>query len=115
MEKLTQRRKGAESAKGFRRDERVVRNEGLGGGAWRAFWERGRLARRAALARGDTLILAFSHEGRRDPLAADGAWFRGAGLGCKHLDSRFRGNDGGTWEKGSDGWGRRLVSDGIRR
>ena len=28
----------------------------------------------------DTLILAFSHEGRRDPPAALGAWFRGAGL-----------------------------------
>ena len=26
-------------------------------------WERGRPARKAALARGDTLILAFSHEG----------------------------------------------------
>ena len=35
-----------------------------------AVWERGRLARNAALARGDTLILAFSHKGRRDPLAA---------------------------------------------
>ena len=33
-------------------------------------WERGRLAHNAALARGDTLILAFSHEGRRDPLAS---------------------------------------------
>ena len=33
-------------------------------------WERGRPARNAALARGDTLILAFSHEGRRDPLTA---------------------------------------------
>ena len=33
-------------------------------------WERGRLAGGAALARGDTLILAFSHKGRRDPLAA---------------------------------------------
>ena len=30
----------------------------------------GVLARNAALVRGDTLILAFSHEGRRDPLAA---------------------------------------------
>ena len=30
----------------------------------------GVLARNAALARGDTLILAFSHKGRRDPLAA---------------------------------------------
>ena len=28
-----------------------------------ALWERGRLARRAALARGDTLILTFSHKG----------------------------------------------------
>ena len=34
--------------------------------------ERGRPARRAALAR-VTLILAFSHEGRRDPPAALGA------------------------------------------
>ena len=31
-------------------------------------WERGRPARNAALARGDTLILTFSHKGRRDPL-----------------------------------------------
>ena len=31
-------------------------------------WERGRPARNAALARGDTLILAFSRKGRRDPL-----------------------------------------------
>ena len=35
----------------------------------RAIWERGRPARNAALARVDTLILAFSHKGRRDPLA----------------------------------------------
>ena len=27
-------------------------------------WERGRLARNAALARGDTLTLAFRHEGQ---------------------------------------------------
>ena len=60
----------------------------------------------------DTLILAFSHEGRRDPPAAGGAWFRVARLGCKHLDSRFRGNDGGKWEKGSAGGARRLVSGG---
>ena len=33
-------------------------------------WERGRPARNAALARGDTLILTFSHKGRRDPLTA---------------------------------------------
>ena len=31
---------------------------------------RGRLARNAALARGDTIILAFCHKGRRDPLTA---------------------------------------------
>ena len=35
----------------------------------RAIWERGRIARNAALARGDTLILALSHKGRGDPLA----------------------------------------------
>ena len=40
----------------------------------------GVLARNAALARGDTLILAFSHEGRRDPLAAICTWFQVAGL-----------------------------------
>ena len=33
-------------------------------------WERVRPARNAALARGDTLILTFSHKGRRDPLTA---------------------------------------------
>ena len=44
-------------------------------------WERGRPTRNAALARGgDTLILAFSHEGRRDPLATLGDWFRTAKL-----------------------------------
>ena len=32
--------------------------------------ERGRPARNAALTRADTLILAFSHKGRRDPLTA---------------------------------------------
>jgi len=37
-------------------------------------------ARNAALGRGDTLILAFSHEGRRDPLFAFGAWLRMAKL-----------------------------------
>ena len=31
-----------------------------------ASWERGRPARNAELARGDTLILTFSHKGRRD-------------------------------------------------
>ena len=69
----------AQRRRGFRRYERVVSSEVSVGGVWRAFWERGRLAGGAALARGDTLILAFSHEGRRDPLAARGAWFRGAG------------------------------------
>ena len=44
------------------------------------FPERGRLAGGAALARGDTLILAFSHKGRRDPLTAICTWFRMAGL-----------------------------------
>ena len=29
----------------------------------------------------DTLILTFSHEGRRDPLAGIRAWFQMAGLG----------------------------------
>ena len=43
-------------------------------------WERGRPARNAALARGDTLILAFSHKGRRDPPAAVRTWFRVARL-----------------------------------
>ena len=38
-----------------------------GGSPWD---ERGRPARNAALARGDTLILTFSHKGRRDPLTA---------------------------------------------
>ena len=40
-----------------------------------ASWERGRpRPQRRACARGNTLILAFSHEGRRDPLVALGAW-----------------------------------------
>ena len=39
-------------------------------GAGSRIWERGRPARNAALARGDTLILAFSRKGRRDPLAS---------------------------------------------
>ena len=89
-EKLTQWREGAESAKGFRRDERVVRNDGLGGGAWRAFWERGRPDRRAALARGDALILAFSREGRRDPPVGICTWFRMAGLAVADAGLRSR-------------------------
>ena len=40
-----------------------------------AFWERGRPARNAALARGDTLTLALSHKGRGDPAG-------GAALDC---------------------------------
>ena len=43
----------------------ALSHEGLIGVGLR-LWERGRLARNAALARGDTLILAFSHKGRRD-------------------------------------------------
>ena len=43
-------------------------------------WERGRPARNAALACGDTLTLALSHKGRGDPLTAIRAWFRVAGL-----------------------------------
>ena len=61
-------------------------------------WERGRDARIAALAR-VTLILAFSHKGRRDPLTAICTC---GGLGCNRLDSRFRGNDG-VRKRGNDG------------
>ena len=49
-------------------------------------WERGRLVRKAESAAGrgldarDTLILAFSHKGRRDPLVAIRTWFRMTGL-----------------------------------
>ena len=52
---------------------------GLQGQGWLPR-ERGRPAGGAALARGDTLILAFSHKGRRDPLAGIRAWFLVAGL-----------------------------------
>ena len=46
--------------------------------------------RRRGLDARDTLILAFSHEGRRDPQAARGAWFWAAGLavGGRGLDAR---------------------------
>ena len=44
------------------------------------FGWRGRLAHNAALGRGDTLTLALSREGRGDPLASLGAWFRVAVL-----------------------------------
>ena len=43
-----------------------------------AGWERGRLARKAAL--GARLALALTHEGRGDSLASFMAWFRMAGL-----------------------------------
>ena len=62
--------------RGIKREERVVRSECWGvldgglAGAGLCAWERGRPARNAALARGDTLILTFSHKGRRDPLAS---------------------------------------------
>jgi len=56
--------------------------------------ERGRPARNAALARGDTLILAFSHEGRRDPMVARGAWFRVAGLAASVWIPAFAGMTG---------------------
>ena len=52
----------------FKREERAVRNESRRplDGVGLCPWERGRPARNAALTRGDTLILAFSHKGRRD-------------------------------------------------
>ena len=58
-------------------------------------WERGRPARNAALGRGDTLILAFSHEGRRDPLSTLGAWFRTANLFANLWIPAFAGMTGG--------------------
>ena len=68
----------------------------------RAGWERGRPARNAALARGDTLILAFSHKGRRDPLVGIWAWFRAAGLAAGVWIPAFAGMTGGRagWERG---------------
>ena len=53
-------------------DSRFRGNDGGGGltGVGLRLWERGRPACNAALARGGTLILAFSHKGRRDPLVA---------------------------------------------
>ena len=63
-------RAGAVGCNGWERDMVVVSRR----------WERGRLARNAALARADTLILAFSHKGRRDPLVAIRTWFRVSGL-----------------------------------
>ena len=70
-------------------------------------------ARNAALGRGGALILAFSHEGRMDPLVARGAWFRVAGLAASVWIPAFAGMTGGRRrEKGSAGCTRRLISDG---
>ena len=60
----------------------------------RAGWERGRPARRAALARGGALTLALSHEGRGDPLAAVCTWFRAAGLAATVWIPAFAGMTG---------------------
>ena len=57
-------------------------------------------ARNAALARGDTLILAFSHKGRRDPPVALGAWFRMARLFAIIWIPAFAGMTKGEREKG---------------
>ena len=53
-------------------DFRIPASTGMTGLRGSAFapWERGRPARNAARKRGGALILAFSHKGRRDPLAA---------------------------------------------
>ena len=56
----------------FKREEREVRNESVFDNGR---WERGRLARRAELAR-VTLILTFSHKGRRDLSLAILTWFQ---------------------------------------
>ena len=50
-------------------DRKSFSLDGLAGVGSR-HWERGRPARNAARKRGDTLILAFSRKGRRDPLTA---------------------------------------------
>ena len=71
-----------------RREGRKGGNVGL----WN-LWERGRLARISALAR-DTLILAFSREGRRDPMAAVWAWFWVAGLASTVWIPAFAGMTG---------------------
>ena len=67
-------------------------------------WERGRPARRAALAR-VALILAFSHNREKGFVARDSYLISGGGLGFNHLDSRLRGNDGVGI--GNDGVGNR--------
>ena len=74
-------------------------------------WERGRRAGGAALARGDTLILAFSRKGRRDPLVGICTWFRVAGLFANLWIPAFAGMTGGEGEKGSADCARRSVSD----
>ena len=64
-------------------------------------------ARNAALARGDTLILAFSHEGRRDPLAVRGAWFRVEILAASDWIPAFAGMTGGEEAGMTGGDGRK--------
>jgi len=54
----------------------------------------GLACRRRGLGARDTLILAFSHKGRRDPPASGGAWFRAAGLAAAIWIPAFAGNDG---------------------
>ena len=78
---LTQWREGAKGAKGFWfRAGRLfgAGNSPAASGAW--FRAAGLAVDGRGLDARDTLILAFSHEGRRDPLAALGAWFWAAGL-----------------------------------
>ena len=59
----------AEPPLGARRALILAFSQGLQGHVWLS-GSAGVLARNAALARGDTLTLALSHEGRGDPLAA---------------------------------------------
>jgi len=70
--------------------------------------------RLAAAGRGldarDTLILAFSHEGRRDPLAAIRTWFRVANLAATLWIPAFAGMTDAK-EKGSVGCCSYLISD----
>ena len=59
------------------------------GGAWFRVADLG--AADAGLTPATTLILAFSRQGRRDPLAGGGAWFRVAGLAASLWIPAFAG------------------------
>ena len=72
-----------------------------------------RACRRRGLDARDTLILAFSHKGRRDPLTAVRTWFQMAGLAATVWIPAFAGmTEVEIREKGSADCHSRLISDG---